>query len=230
MNTTSKKFKVLGQRLQDQYWPLQIQILGKTEKRMLVHQDVTMRVLHQQIVDRLEDLVPDIGHKDEQTYHLYAGKRLLTPSISVHQLRKQDVRRLRFAASNQDLASLTMRHILVLQPDNRDAVEIRTLPVTIGRKKPSAAQEDYPDIDLSHLDNSNTISGQHAQLSRQQNVYYIENLTEHNRIFIHTKEGEERQVVYGTPSALEVGSTIRLGKAKVKFLVKPIDVSNIGDE
>lgn len=225
MNSINK-FDTLSERLNDQYWSLQVQILGKTEKRMLVHHDVTIRMLHQQIVDRLEDIVPGLGHKEEQTYHIYAGKRLLTPSVTVQQLRANNVHRLRFTASNQDFASLTMRHVVILQPDKHKPIEIQLLPAILGRVKPSAAPEYQPDIDLSHLDKSNTISGQHARLSSQQDTYYIENLTEHNRIFIQNDKGEERQVVYGNPLVLEVGSTLRLGKAKVKFLVKPTDVSS----
>lgn len=225
--TITNTYNRLANQL-EHHWPLQIHIPGSQPKQLLAHHSVTIKELKQQIIDR--DLLPvrTTDKSNTEEYFLYAGKEPLLPNFKVAQLRQQNIRQLDFRTSNKNFASLSMKHFIVLEP-REEGVEsqiVRTLPTIIGRRKTSVQSDEWPDIDFSYLPNSQTISGKHARISRRDNAYYIENLTDRNRVVITTPQKERIQVQHDMIQLLEIGSEITLGKVKLRFVAKPTELDD----
>jgi pSer/pThr/pTyr-binding forkhead associated (FHA) protein len=86
-------------------------------------------------------------------------------------------------------------------------------PALIGRSDHSnPASADILTADLSHCAEARTVSRQHARITEQGGLYYLESVAERNPTFLN-----DHQLVSGEKRALKDGDTIRVGKILLTF-------------
>lgn len=92
---------------------------------------------------------------------------------------------------------------LILPPEKDNFV--------IGRLDPASGS--YPDVDLVPFGGEEGgVSRRHAQISRNGNTYYIEDLNSVNYTFVN-----KQKIAVGTSHALADGDEIRLGRVLMRF-------------
>jgi len=111
-----------------------------------------------------------------------------------------------------------MHELLLIEEGSGEPFILEYLPATIGRTKRNDPITKNIAVDLGEVEEGRSVSGEHARIFEQDGTYYIENLTEHNRVVV-----DEQNVGYQERSPLSDRSELRLGKLWLTFYIRPKD-------
>lgn len=94
---------------------------------------------------------------------------------------------------------------------------IQQLPALVGRVKRDTTYD--LTVNLGDLEFGRTVSGKHARITRDEDYYYIENLTEDNRLVVENDQGVQN-VRYLQPQVLQDGDIIHIGKITMRCVIR----------
>jgi len=201
----------LKDQLKDSHRPLFLNIFEE-QKEILARMTLTIKDLIAETLKNVKDL------DEEGSYAFYyaavpdmriATDQPIDPATYVHEL-ASDV--LRFGYFREDSGAIVT---LVESSTNREFV-LDHFPAVLGRRKPNQTEDDLT-VDVASgtgkIVNAGYVSGRHAVINYRDGRYYIEQLNDHNPVWV-----DDQKIKFGEPKELRNNSIIRLGnKICVEF-------------
>ena len=162
-------------------------------------------------------------------YELKLGGRLLDPALPLDEQGVADQVRLVFSpteikrSDTADLIARGVRRELTVQKqrvylrDDREGSEydITWQPCVIGRRDPrDPARNRLLAVDLDEAGDAMSVSRQHACISEEGGVFYVEGLSDRNPTYIN-----DVPLRFGVKSLLHAGDRILAGKISLTFYI-----------
>lgn len=178
-----------------------IEAQGESQ-RVLLMREMTVRELREEVVTKF---VHETGKKSD--YTLIANNQPLALGRKLDTLMPDTVIRLERVSHEQKIQDVE----IVLVFDESRRISVATLPAVIGRSKQAA-------INLSDFPNSENVSRRHAELTRQDDIFYIRNLADEpikKPIYVN-----ETALDSDIPKEVGDGVVIRLGKISFTLYIQ----------
>lgn len=196
------RYTTLRDKLASTHISLIIEAQGE-QQRALMMRDMTVRELREEVVARF---IHETGKKSD--YALVANNQPLALARKLDSLATDTLIRLERISHAQIMSDVE----IVLVFDEHKQIPVTTLPAVIGRSKQAT-------INLSDFPNSENVSRRHAELTRQEEVFYIRNLADEpikKPIYIN-----DSAIDSDIPKEVGSGTLIRLGKISFKLIIQP---------
>lgn len=197
----------LRRKLHQTHRLLNVKVFDDGPYPALVRHGMTAEQLIREIMRRFDDLSPDVEYA-----LMTSDERALAPDAPLADL--PDESELSFGHPPPPPISET--HIVRLVAENGRQFEVEKQPTIIGRVKKNQASNERPDIDLAEQPAGNTVSGRHAQISRDRDMYYIDNLTQENRVLVN-----DVRVTANQRQMIQQGDTLQIGRVALRFVLEP---------
>ncbi|MEP7288355.1 MAG: FHA domain-containing protein [Chloroflexota bacterium] len=201
----------LKAQLKDSHRPLYLNIFEE-QKEVLARSTLTIKDLITETLKNVKDL------NEDGNYAFYYGPvpkmgintdQAIDPATQIHEL-VSDV--LRFGYFHEDNGAVAS---LIETSTGREFVLDR-FPAVLGRRKPNQTDDDLMVDVASESDaivNAGYVSGRHAIITYRDGRYYIEQLNDHNPVWV-----DGQKITFGEPKDLRNNSSVRLGgKIYVEF-------------
>lgn len=203
----------LKEQLKDSHRALYLNIFEE-QHQILARMTLTVKDLITETLKNVKDLdeggnyalyyapVPDMRINVEQP---------LDPALPVHEL-ESDV--LRFGYFREDSGAV----MTLVETTTQQVFAVDHFPAVLGRRKPNQMDDDLT-VDVASgeekIENAGYVSGRHAVITYRDGRYYIEQLNDHNPVWV-----DDQKIKFGEPKEIRNGSVIRLGnKVYVEFTV-----------
>jgi hypothetical protein len=201
----------LKDQLKDSHRPLFLNIFEE-QKEILARTTLTIKDLISETLKNVKDLdedgsyalyyaaVPDMNINTDQP---------IDPATPVLNL-ESDV--LRFGYFREDSGAT----VTLVETSTNQEFLLDRLPAVVGRRKPNQIDDDLT-VDVAagsvQIENAGYVSGRHAVITYRDGRYYIEQLNDHNPVWV-----DEQKTKFGEPRELRNNSIVRLGnKVYVEF-------------
>lgn len=123
-------------------------------------------------------------------------------------------RAMRFPAGSTQITG-PMRGYFRAEGDGR-TFPLAWQPALIGRSTDSASASQLA-VDLKDLDQTKTVSRQHAQVTENNGEYLIQRLAENNQLVV-----DGRQLARLSPVAVKNGSVVKVGNLTLTFVIEEV--------
>ena len=211
----------LKERLQDSHIPLKISDKSGVWHEILVRKQVSMRDVQRYVVRKLSlGNDTDFALVDAQTKQPIAAETTaaqLPDSILLRLLKKTQLDLTLGAFPVVDGVVIEKEIIELVEAENRQRFKITEFPALIGRSKRTGTAIEPLIVDLVNMKDGRTVSGRHARISKDEENYYIENLTQDNRLVINGTK-----IAYQDPQIIRSDDLIEIGRVRLQcFITKP---------
>src|SRR5258705_2683515 len=201
----------LKEQLRDSHRPLFLNIFEE-QKPVLARATMTIKDLITETLKNVKDL------DEDGSYAFYYGPvpnmnvnvdQVIDPATPIHDL-VSDV--LRFGYFHEDSGAV----VLMVESSTGREFILDHFPAVLGRRKPNQMDDDLM-VDVASgpepIANAGYVSGRHAIITFRDGRYYIEQLNDHNPVWV-----DGQKIKFGEPKDLRNNSNVRLGsKIYVEF-------------
>jgi hypothetical protein len=201
----------LQEQLKDSHRPLYLNIFEE-QKAILARMSLTVKDLISETLKNVKDL------DEDGSYALYYAAvpdmrintdQPIDPATPILDL-ESDV--LRFGYFREDSGAT----VTLVETSTNQEFLLDRFPAILGRRKPNQTEDDLA-VDVAsgegRIENAGYVSGRHAVITYRDGRYYIEQLNDHNPVWV-----DDQKTRFGEPRELRNDSIVRLGnKVYVEF-------------
>jgi len=180
--------------------------IGRKEIQVLARKELMMRDLVRQVLRKYlpENELPESDFIFFEKQQPVPDNRYIYDMTTGTSLRLE--RRNTNLAQTLALSSGLIERIYLQEVMTGEIFEIAQFPAVIGRIKQTQTMGSL-EVNLGDMEKGKTVSGKHAQITRDETYIYIENLTQDNRLEINNQ-----RVDFGSPQPIKNNDTILVGR------------------